>query len=348
MKKTASRILAVVLSILTLTALFVVSASAEKYVVENGDKTDVLDQWYCTLYARSNNEKVSYTLCDGYYAADVGETCYFNYSLCSKNTQNEYEADGGDYKFKLKDGTEKVYFYYIMFEDLNVDVDSFAIYFNNERSYDVGSEYGETFPYWQIDSAFDILVSQDGGQTYSLAWSSVPFERGADGSIVSNAAVPESEGGNMTEVVVKDASGAYKYTYRYVKEDLNQKYENVTNVIYACAAMRRYGADNNDPHYYCARITEFDMFGVNHAAENTTEAPTDAPTEAPTDAPTDVPTEAPTQAADPTNAGEESNKAPENNSEKTADGKKGCNSSVSVLAVVAVLGMGATVLRKKH
>lgn len=359
MKKRTLRIISLLLSALMLTAILSLPAFAAEQLtvkVEEGTE-DVLDHLLTLTYCSPKNEgKIMMNSCvvDGIFAVEHESKCYFNNAFCTNGDQESIEESGGTFEFVLTDGSTKKYLYSINFElfDYTADVDSFALYFNNERSYDIGSEYGETFPFYHIDAEFEILVSQDGGQTYTIAWESVPYEVSPDGTtLLSCAGLLESEGGNMTEEKVFNEAGTYVCTYRYVADDLKQKFEGVTNIIYACEKLRRTGYTDFAPFYFAARISEFDVYGSKTMLETepVSEQPTDAPDpEIPTEAsaaPTDPaaqPTEAPTDGSTWTT---ENTNTPET---KAVEEKKGCGSSASAIVLIALLGSGVTVLRKKH
>ena len=149
------------------------SASAETFSADIGTKTDILDMEIGNFKSRASGEfgMTEIQLTDGVIAADDTTRVFWNAkAVADRNASAVYEKEGGDYIYKLTDGTEKAYFYVVEFTDLRADVDSFAIYFNTDAKQDKAED---RYPSEYIDSSFDILVSSDGGKTFSVAWSSI-------------------------------------------------------------------------------------------------------------------------------------------------------------------------------
>ena len=352
MKSRFVRAITILLSLVMVSSMFALSASAESYKLDVPEgKEDVLTGMYGYFISANSDLAVGDAkLTDGVYAADSGSKVYINKSHCGKGAQGDLEAN---FAYKLTDNSEVKYYYTFRYdlldaEGFTADVDSFAMYFNNENVYCAGSEKGEEFPQYHIDAAFDILVSQDGGETYTIAWKSNDLLYDGNGTLVSCAGMLVENGGNCSQEVILDAGGNALTTYKYIIEDFDKTYEGVTNILYGCREMRRDNTDLSLPFYYVVRCSEFDVYGKKNVVEteaptgDPTDAPPEIPTAAPTEAHTDAPTEAPTAA--PTEAPANTN-APET---KPAEEKKGCSSTVAMMSVIAVMGMGVTVIRKKH
>jgi LPXTG-motif cell wall-anchored protein len=154
-------------------------------------------------------------------------------------------------------GVATKYYYSYQFDGLaNVTVGSFALYFTNAGQNNFNSTATAT-----VDCAYDILVSTDGGNTWSVAWKSVDLVYGADGKVSSSAAMTVEQGGN---VVLHNDNELYQYMT--VTGDFDKVYKNVTNVAYACRAPR---VSSNAPFYYVARISEFDVYTAVETAAGT-------------------------------------------------------------------------------
>ena len=323
-------------------------------------RTDVLDQEMGMLNAPANENKVDSgpRMTDGIFCKPMESSQYFNQKLFSSEASaGELEPLGGTYEFTLVDGTVNKYFYEIQWYDLDCDVNSFAIYFSNEKDYTTGEA---PVPWWQCDSAFDILVSQDGGTTWSVAWKSIRFttKTDADGNTVIDtcSAWTIDQGGDWTHV--EKSTDTEFYWYRFIEGNFDKEYKGVTNIAYGCVNPRRASEkDASDiphgtprPFYYVARITEFDVYGKNNkAAEETTPEETTAGQVEDTTAAQVVDTTAAqvedTSAAPVENTEGEAavtSKAPE----EPKDGK-GCSSSVAFAGVAAVMALGCVVLRKR-
>ncbi len=351
MKKLICVILVAVMAVMLIPS---VSATSPMTVDLKG-RTDVLDGEIGMLNAPSNEDCVDGDdrMTDGIFCKPLESGAYFNKKAFSDtDAARELEKGEGAYEFKLVDGTVNKYYYEIQFYDLNCDVDSFAIYFSNENDYSLPNT---VIPWWQTDSAFDILVSQDEGNTWSVAWKSIRFttKTDADGNTVidTNSAWNIEEGGDWTQVENKE--GGY-YFYRYIDAKFDKEYKGVTNIAYGCVNPRRESqkdAENNNipfgtpnPFNWVCRISEFDVYGVNHKGEETTAEPTTAAPE--TDAPTEaeVTTAAPVTDA-PTEGGDIATAAPETSAEAKSGG---CSSSVAFAGVAALMAIGYAVLRKKE
>jgi hypothetical protein len=319
-----------------------------------GGKVDVLDGEIAVVNAPTQefSPDGSGVLTDGIVCRPLeGSAQYINKSWQKKDgdtsavevATNDEKNDIRTCEFTMTDGTVKKYFYEWDFEGLDCDVRSFAIWWSNENDYSVGDK---PVAEWQADAAFDILVSQDNGQTWTVAWEStrLTWTTDAEGKTVVDkmSAFTVDKGGDWTHV--EKATDTEYYWYRYIVADFNKEYTGVTNIAYGCVNPRREGITTtftSNAFYYIARITEFDVYGTNHklAAESETQAPeTKAPeTQAPeTKAPeTKAPeTQAPATQAPATEAPKEE--------------KKGCKNSVALLPVLAVAAAGAVVFRRKR
>ena len=253
------------------------SASAETFSADIGTQTDILDMEIGHFKSRASGEfgMTEIQLTDGVIAADDTTRVFWNAkAVADRNASAVYEKEGGDYIYKLTDGTEKAYFYVVEFTDLRADVDSFAIYFNTDAKQDKAED---RYPSEYIDSSFDILVSSDGGKTFSVAWSSVPLTLTADGTGVDKmAGLTEFEkgGGNTKEEKITNSAGEVLDTYRYIEADFDKKYEKVDTVVYACSALRRNTYEDIAPHWWACRMSEFDVYGEKLPEETTPEATT--------------------------------------------------------------------------
>ena len=166
----------------------------------------------------------------------------------------------------MKDGSKKSYYYEIAFSNLSVDVDSFQLWWYNEKDY---TPDGEVQVEWHADAAFDILVSQDGGKTWSVAWEStrLSFKNDEQGNKVVDkmSAWTKENGGDWTHVT-GGTSDSKLYWYRTISANFNKEYKGVTNIAYGCVSPRREGLKDPvragaDAFYFVARISEFDVYG---------------------------------------------------------------------------------------
>jgi cell division septation protein DedD len=331
-----------------------VPAAAFDYVYpELGGKVDVLDGEIAVLNAPNKDfaPDSDDRLTDGIICKPLESSMYFNKSWIGSVAEATEAENAGNAtcEFTMTDGTVKKYYYEWDFEGLDCDVSSFSIWWSNEKDYSVPES---VVAVWQADAAFDILVSQDGGQTWSVAWEStrLTWTTDAEGNktVDKMSAFTVEQGGDWTHV--EKATDTEYYWYRYISADFNKEYTGVTNIAYGCVNARRESATpvfTNNPFYYIARITEFDVYGTNHKAVET-EPETQAPeTQAPdTQAPeTKAPgTQAPDTQAHETQA--PATQAPATEAPK--EEKKGCGSFAALLPVLAAAAAGAAVFRRKR
>lgn len=249
--------------------------TAQVYTADIGTKVDVTKDKTAKLVSPSTTADVA-LLTDGVIAEDfkttktgdvstnltTGNTArYLNKKAFSnKAAGTTVEQNGGQYTFG---GIEQKYEYYISFEGLNNNIGSFALYFTTDGVVDT-SNYR---PNWgHIDSEFDIIVSCDGGQTWSRAWSSVPYVGGeSDTAMPKSCAAfdPDYEGTGNAKLVLEPGSDptSPKYGYRVISGDFDKVYENATNVAYAVIHMRRDAPSTPSVNqYYAARMSEFDVY----------------------------------------------------------------------------------------
>ncbi len=347
MKKLICVILVAVMAMMLIPS---VSAAAPLTVDLKG-RTDVLEGEIGMMNAPANEDCVDGDgrMTDGIFCVPGDDPFFNKKGFDSAAAAKELEDSGNAaYEFKLVDGTVNKYYYEIQWFDLNCDVDSFAIYFSNSNDY---SQPNTRVAWWQVDSAFDVLVSQDGGNTWSVAWQSVRFttKTDADGNKVidTNSSYLIDQGGDWTHV--ENTENGY-YFYRYIDAKFNQEYKGVTNIAYGCVNPRRASEKDADgvsqgtvnPFNWVCRISEFDVYGKNNKTETTEEVTTAAPeTDAPTEAEvtTAAPeTDAPTEAAATTAAPEAT--------EAAKDG--GCSSSVAFAGIAFVLAAGCALIRRKE
>jgi len=343
------------------------STNDGKYFVDTQGKTDVIA--YIPSYFNSpkygndyQDQTHVYKLTDGIYAIeplkDLYGISYFNLAWCTKDEQTDRVNAGGEVEYKLTTGETGKYMYSHEWKELDVNVNSFALWFNNETAY-YDYETKKTYDINQMDMQFQILVSQDGGKTYSIAYESVPYSRD-DNAITGNAAWLKSEGGEweMIDAIDKDKSSLFRY--RYCTGEFSMEFKNVTNIVYACVYPRPSGTFPKF-FYYSGRFSEIDVYGTINSTKydqsGTTEAPettaspeTKAPattaevkTEAPVITTAEPKTEAPvvTTAAPETQAQE--TKAPETE----APAKSGCDSSAACLSIAVMSVLGTALIKKK-
>ena len=370
MKKIICIALVAIMALSLVPAAYAVS---DPIFADNAGKVDVLTGEIAYLNAPTQNftpdsanefsEEGYPRLTDGMVCTPLSSKAYFNKSWQAKTDDKsaeevatEDEKNGNaTCEFTLADGTVKKYFYEWGFEDLNCDVNSFAIYWSNEKDYSVPDS---VVAEWQADAAFDILVSQDGGQTWTVAWEStrLTYKKDAEGNDVVDtmSALTVDKGGDWTHVEV--ATDTEYYWYRYIKADFNTEYKGVTNIAYGCVNPRREGKTTyftTRAFYYIARITEFDAFGTNHKAAEVTETTAEETTAE------QVEDTTASQIADTTvTQVEDTSKAPVETtggeaavtSKAPEEGKsdKGCSSSVAFAGVAVVMALGCVMLRKKR
>lgn len=344
------KIIAILLTALMLVSLVAVSSSAEDYTVDTQGKTDVLEGIAGILLSNECNYKVSTLLTDGIFAKSPGGKAYLNEKACAKNAQADLEANEGPWTVPLTSGIDKPYYYTIEFCDVNADIDSFSMWFNNENTYSSG-----IYAHWHIDSAFDILASTDGGETYFVIWESVRMKLNDEKTeVLEEAGYTIEEGGNAIHLEEYDTQGNYLYSGRKIEGKFDQTIKGVTNIMYGCVSLRREGGldrpKNAAPFYYVSRITEFDVYGtpceITEAETTEEEKPAETTAENITTAAETAAQTTPETAATPIETTAE-NKQPEVTTAPAAQ-KSGCGSSVAcgVVALVAVLG--AALLRKKE
>ncbi len=337
-----------------------------KYYVDLQGKDDVLNKVpgefnspkYGEDYVDENNIP---RLTDGVYAIeplkDLYGISYFNLAWCANGEAEQFETDGGAFEYKLTSGETAKYLYTFEWTGLDCEASSFALWFNNETAY-YDYDTNDAYSWWQQDSEFCILVSQDGGKTYTEVYHSVPFTVEND-AIVSCASWLKSEGGlwEMFDAIDNDKASLFRYRYMTAEFDMN--YKGVTNIVYAGIKARRNGNSKVTAFYYSPRIAEFDVYGktitpkfVETEPETTVEETTAAP-EVTTAAPV-VTTAAPAV----TTAAPAETKAPETEAPATeapatqapeteAPAKTGCGATVSVIGVAAVMILGSAFIRKK-
>ncbi len=350
------RILAVAIAILALLTAVPMSASAANLTVDNTGKVDVLEGATSMMMSKSNCYFISTVLTDGVFADNEGTTVYYNKAFCAKGDCATLEDFPGEFEYTLTDGTKKTYYYTFEFTDLNANVDSFAIYYNNNNTYPIETEH---FPFYHIDSEAEILISTDGGKTYSVAWHSTPFKMNVDNTYPETChGYTVEEGGDFIEVNLKNDAGEINCTYKYMESKFDKEYKNVTNIVYCSVHPRREGKQTTTdgvttlsgvtPFYYATRMTEFDVYGSVNATVETTEAVTEAATSAKpveTKAPETQETKAPETVAETVAETAAETKAPE--TQAPAAEKKGCGSSLAAGAVVLTAILGSALLKKK-
>ena len=370
-------VLAAVCALCMLASVLTVSAQDLKVEKPSGT-VDIIEGFDGIVQSRGQNGFLSEVnsngtnasgldvLTDGTYTLhfhDGGKPLsYLNIPVCGSSEPETYDKAGGDYSFP---GVDKKYYYSIEYKDVYSDAASFAMYFSNEKNYAADG----TVPVYQIDASFDILVSTDGGSTYKVAWSSVDYvidENRKNGNgyaaVVRCAGMSYDKGGNMVEAYVTDENGK-QVPYKYVIANFDQSYTNVTNIVYACSNLRRNG-NQDKAFYYCARISEFDVYNTALGANVLTPASVDpvvVTTAASTTASTPESTEYPIITAAPVTTAKpaDTTKAPETTTTaapavtdtpetKAEEKKSGCGSSVSAVCTVAIACACAYVLKKKH
>ncbi len=224
------RITAILLAVLTVAALLPLTVSALTMKITEAKGVDLLEGKTAFLSTYIQENQAITKLNDGVVYGNISEGVYLNEPVCNSEDAQNIAANPGKFTFNLTDGSTKSYYYTIEYKGLDIDCDSFAIY----------CHYGD---FYLLDYQVDILVSRDGGKTYTLAWASVPFVQDERLSVVSAYALPDSRGGNMNNT----ESNLYEYVYAYFTE----AFKNVTNVVYGCAQLSRLksGKIDNEPQY---------------------------------------------------------------------------------------------------
>jgi LPXTG-motif cell wall-anchored protein len=229
-----------------------------------------------TIWSPDNNRKAQYL--NEVWALDSSSTAY----AAQVQYATRIEKEGGTIEFKLADGSTKKYLYDIQYSDLSCDVDSFQLFWSGETDI-INYPIAE----WWADSAFDILVSQDGGNTWTVAYEStrLNIKKDADGNDTTEGMQAsfwlKDKGGDWEHVQGSDPATDF-YWYRTLSADFKQTYKGVTNIAYACVSSRRDAANNLpkvDGFWYCARLTEFNVYEAvasQSESETTTSASGDA------------------------------------------------------------------------
>ncbi len=267
MKKALTLVLTLLIVLTMAVPAFAANDDTPTHEVELNGKVDVLAGLTATYNAKTKTNIDVSLITDGIYAADLsstagngGKVVYANVSICAKADAAAVEADG-QYTFA---GVDKKYPYVIEIAGVNnATVDSFTIW-TTTNTVNADGEY--CAPFYHMDAAYDILVSCDGGKTYQIAYTSIPFttETVNDALVVKTmAGQTPARGGNAE--IISVAGGIAEnnnvlYTARKMTDKFNKTYTGVTNVVYAPTALRRGGASSTDPFYYAARISEFDVY----------------------------------------------------------------------------------------
>lgn len=132
-------------------------------------------------------------------------------------------------------GIEDKFYYAIEFKGLsNVTIDSFTLYYSAQNDSGLG---GRDIPDRHVDTDVALAISTDNGATYSIVYSTT-------GSKFTGLASEQTVTENGEE-----------YRLRKYDIDLEQKYTDVTNVVYISPNGR---GDNNG---WPARISEISVFG---------------------------------------------------------------------------------------
>lgn len=369
-------VLAVLCTALLLSALCV-SAEETAWSVEPGDRENILSGAAGTLRTVLADYPAD-LLTDGKhygYGTDpyvfLNRRCYADGNAAAAAEQNP-----GTFSFRLADGETRSYYYTVVFDGLYADVNSFELYFCGD---DALADAVSHFPNYQIDAAFDILISTDDGETWEVAWESERLAVSAEDSaaITGMAGFTAEEGtGNAAEVKVPDPDDASKIrtTYRIISGEFAQEYQNVTDIAYGCVTLRRSGkivdvmdgevlveshcVPKTDAWYYSARMSEFQVFGEKNERPVTTEAVTTAEVTAAPVSDTEpvtsaaVTTEAPESTAVPQTSAEAETRTPETESlpgiTLPAPETSGCG-AVTGAGIAGILTLlGTAVLRRKH
>lgn len=185
-------------------------------------------------------------LTDGNYSNYLNETVF-----ASADKAVAARASEGTFPVKLTDGSTKKYYYTCVFEGLDCDVSSFAAYFANDSKLVARV----------IDAAFDILVSQDNGASYTVVYSSTPAKYAEDAQAGKDNVDSGMTGGPFFDLEYLSSD---KKTGK-ISADFDKTYEGVTDVMYASGSTRdyTYWSTTKGSNYAC-RISELEVFGVNH------------------------------------------------------------------------------------
>ena len=316
------------------------------------------------------------------FDTEVPSAAYLNQRVyVNEKSAIAAEQTGGAFPLTLADGTVNRYYYTVTWRGLYADVTGFSLFFCGE---DPVVNPVCHFPNYQIDAAFDLLVSRDNGDTWAVAFASERLTYAADssGTVTAMAGFTREEGqGNAVEVreTEPDNPGKIMFTYRTVSVVFAETFENVTDIAYGCVSLRRSGkiVDTVDGEtliesrcipresawHFAARISEAEVYGTakekpvitTAVAETETEAPSSAITSEPvtssglvTEAPVSssaVTTEAPELSTPAEPATAAETKVPE--TEKEDVRSSGCGASFGA-AALPLLPMGAWLLGKKR
>ena len=264
-------VLSLILAVLML--VMMVPAAAVTVQVET-TKTDVLKDAYIefqskNLVTSSGNAKLA--LINDEIIAKSDADAFLNLKTFSSAGTTLNDKATWDYTF-----AGRKYGYVIRFDlAKKSDIDGFSMWFSRDKK--------DYMVERQIDPEFDILVSKDNGQTWTVAWESarVKLVEGTaigatvSSAIVSGACFPKSQGGNM-EYVNSSATG-----YAKCSADFAATITGVTNVMYAASFVRsatsadcptdaqgnRYlNVENNKYSNYSTRLAEIDVYGKESTA----------------------------------------------------------------------------------
>jgi len=301
MKKTACPFLAVFLTaMMLLPFIFIPSSSASnttllleqtskdngKYYVDVGENTDILAGLSPAFSSPGTGagykQSVFDTLTDGVYAKeallDLYGVSYVNISWCKSADVVAQDAAGPQFSYSLTDGTTGKYYYCYEWSGLSATASSFSLWFNNETAY---SDYvtNQNYSYWQVDSEFVILVSQNNGLTYTEAYHSTPYVE-ENGKVITDSArlKTDSVQGDWEMFDVINENGVHLFRYRQLKANFSEEYTNVTNIVYGVILPRRNPNNAGHSQNYVSRLSEIDVYS-GQLTETTEPVITDAQTE---------------------------------------------------------------------
>jgi len=257
MKKT--KILSLVLALILVLPTFVFQAGAQKYKYGSVEDVDQL-VWktaYLTTYLV--DQQPITTLNDFYITGTDTDIAYNDYAVCAEEDLLAIDSAEGKFQFLLTDGSYKNYYYFYEYKGLNMSCSSFEMFHQIGKN-GLSEQY--------CDSEIDILVSTDKGKTYSVAWSSVPYvyDDCASDAVSIFGRIYQSGGNNQQSISIENTEMRYLKCY----ETFNDRYEGVTNIIYACSKLRRVITkpqagvyDYSVPNIKIGQLSEFRVFDSN-------------------------------------------------------------------------------------